>query len=215
MANSLRTSDYGQYSHINKNTMREKVMLEIGGHLVSEELIKENFICNLEKCKGACCIEGDSGAPLNEDELAILEEIYPKVKPYMTAKGIEAIEQQGTSVKDFEGDYTTTCVDTNKECAYVTWENGITKCAIEKAYEDKVIDWKKPISCHLYPIRLTQYPEFDMLHYDRWIICSDACTFGNEHKVKVYQFLKEPLIRKYGEDWYEELEENINVLNKG
>ncbi|HTN18921.1 MAG TPA: DUF3109 family protein [Pelobium sp.] len=195
--------------------MREKVMLEIGGHLVSEELIKENFICNLEKCKGACCIEGDSGAPLNEDELAILEEIYPKVKPYMTAKGIEAIEQQGTSVKDFEGDYTTTCVDTNKECAYVTWENGITKCAIEKAYEDKVIDWKKPISCHLYPIRLTQYPEFDMLHYDRWIICSDACTFGNEHKVKVYQFLKEPLIRKYGEDWYEELEENINVLNKG
>lgn len=194
--------------------MREKVMLEIGGHLVSEELIKENFICNLEKCKGACCIEGDSGAPLNEDELSILEKIYPKVKPYMTAKGIEAIEQQGTSVKDFEGDYTTTCVDTNKECAYVTWENGITKCAIEKAYEDKVIDWKKPISCHLYPIRLTQYPEFDMLHYDRWSICSDACTLGNEHKVKVYQFLKEPLIRKYGADWYDELEENINVLNK-
>lgn len=195
--------------------MREKVMLEIGGHLVSEELIKENFICNLEKCKGACCIEGDSGAPLNEDELSILEKIYPKVKPYMTAKGIEAIEQQGTSVKDFEGDYTTTCVDTNKECAYVTWENGITKCAIEKAYEDKVIDWKKPISCHLYPIRLTQYPEFDMLHYDRWSICSDACTLGNEHKVKVYQFLKEPLIRKYGADWYDELEENINVLKQG
>lgn len=195
--------------------MREKVMLEIGGHLVSEELIKENFICNLKKCKGACCIEGDSGAPLNEDELAILEEIYPKVKPYMTQKGIEAIEQQGTSVKDFEGDYTTTCVDTNKECAYVTWENGITKCAIEKAYEEKVIDWKKPISCHLYPIRLTKYPEFDMLHYDRWSICSDACTLGNEHKVKVYQFLKEPLIRKYGADWYEELEENIKVLNEG
>lgn len=195
--------------------MREKVMLEIGGHLVSEELIKENFICNLEKCKGACCIEGDSGAPLNEDELSILEKIYPKVKPYMTAKGIEAIEQQGTSVKDFEGDYTTTCVDTNKECAYVTWENGITKCAIEKAYEDKVIDWKKPISCHLYPIRLTQYPEFDMLHYDRWSICSDACTLGNEHIVKVYQFLKEPLIRKYGADWYDELEENINVLKQG
>ena len=194
--------------------MREKVMLEIGGHLVSEELIKENFICNLEKCKGACCIEGDSGAPLNEDELAILEEIYPKVKPYMTVKGIEAIEQQGTSVKDFEGDYTTTCVDVNKECAYVTWENGITKCAIEKAYEEKVIDWKKPISCHLYPIRLTKYPEFDMLHYDRWSICSDACTLGNEHKVRVYQFLKEPLIRKYGEDWYEELEENIRVLNQ-
>lgn len=194
--------------------MSEKVMIEVGGHLVSEELIKENFICHLEKCKGACCIEGDSGAPLNEDELVILESIYPKVKPYMTAKGIEAIEQQGTSVKDFEGDYTTTCVDTNKECAYVTWENGITKCAIEKAYEDKVIDWKKPISCHLYPIRLTQYPEFDMLHYDRWSICSSACDLGNEHNVKVYQFLKDPLIRKYGEDWYQELEKNINTLNQ-
>lgn len=189
-------------------------MLEIGGHLVSEELIKENFICNLEKCKGACCIEGDSGAPLNEDELAILEDIYPKVKPYMTPKGIEAIEQQGTYVKDFEGDYTTTCVDVNKECAYVTWENGITKCAIEKAYEEGVIDWKKPISCHLYPIRLTQYPEFDMLHYDRWSICAPACSFGSQHQVRVYQFLKEPLIRKYGQDWYDELEENVRARLK-
>ncbi|RKD20478.1 hypothetical protein BCY91_01705 [Pelobium manganitolerans] len=189
-------------------------MLEIGGHLVSEELIKENFICNLEKCKGACCIEGDSGAPLNEDELAILEDIYPKVKPYMTPKGIEAIEQQGTYVKDFDGDYTTTCVDVNKECAYVTWENGITKCAIEKAYEEGVIDWKKPISCHLYPIRLTQYPEFDMLHYDRWSICAPACSFGNQHQVRVYQFLKEPLIRKYGQDWYDELEENVRARLK-
>lgn len=194
--------------------MKEKVMIEVGGHLVSEELIKENFICNLEKCKGACCVEGDSGAPLNEDELSKLEEVYQKVKPYMTAKGIEAVEQNGTYVKDFEGDYTTTCVDTNKECAFVNWENGITKCSIEKAYEAGQIDWKKPISCHLYPIRLTQYPEFDMLHYDRWSICGVACDLGNEHQVKVYQFLKEPLIRKYGSSWYQELEENIKLLNQ-
>jgi hypothetical protein len=194
--------------------MKEKVMIEVGGHLVSEELIKENFICNLEKCKGACCIEGDSGAPLNEDELSKLDEVYEKVKPYMTAKGIEAVEQNGTYVKDFEGDFTTTCVDGNKECAFVNWENGITKCSIEKAYEAGEIDWKKPLSCHLYPIRLTKYPEFDMLHYDRWSICSSACDLGKEHQVKVYQFLKEPLIRKYGADWYQELEENIKLLNQ-
>ena len=194
--------------------MREKVMIEVGGHLVSEELIKENFICHLEKCKGACCIEGDAGAPLLESEIQILADIYPSVKPYMTAKGIETIETYGTSVKDLDDDLTTPCVEGNKECAYVIWENGITKCAIEKAYEDGKVNWKKPISCHLYPIRLTAYPEFDMVHYDRWSICSSACSFGDEHQVKVYQFLKEPLIRKYGEAWYQELEENAKAFNQ-
>ena len=194
--------------------MREKVMIEVGGHLVSEELIKENFICHLEKCKGACCIEGDAGAPLLESEIQILADIYPDVKPYMTTKGIEIIETYGTSVKDLDDDLTIPCVDGNKECAYVTWENGITKCAIEKAYEDGKVNWKKPISCHLYPIRLTTYPEFDMLHYDRWSICSSACSFGDQHQVKVYQFLKEPLIRKYGEAWYQELEENAKAFNQ-
>jgi hypothetical protein len=193
--------------------MKEKIMIEVGGHLVSEELLKENFICHLDKCKGACCIEGDAGAPLSDSELPILNEIYPLVKPYMTAKGIQTVEENGTYVKDLDGDFTTPCVDGNKECAYVIWENGITKCAIEKAYEDGKIDWQKPISCHLYPIRLTEYPEFDMLHYDRWSICSSACSFGDEHQVKVYQFLKEPLIRKYGAEWYKELEENVGALN--
>lgn len=181
-------------------------MIEVSNVLVHEDVVKENFVCNLNKCKGACCLEGDSGAPLNHDELHILDEIYPRVKPFMTAKGIATIEQTGTYVTDFEGDYTTPCVDTNKECAYVVWENGITKCAIEKAYEQGVIDWKKPISCHLYPIRITKYPEFDVLNYDRWSICSPACSFGNELKVRVHEFLKGPLIRKYGEDWYNELE---------
>ena len=180
-------------------------MIEVKNTLVHEDVVRENFICNLNKCKGICCIEGDSGAPLERSELAILEEIYPMVKPYMTEKGIAVIEEFGTHVKDFEGDYTTPCVDTNKECAYVIMENGITKCSIEKAYEDGKIAWKKPISCHLYPIRITNYPEFDVLHYDRWNICSPACSFGNELKVPVYQFLKEPLIRKYGAEWYQEL----------
>jgi hypothetical protein len=187
-------------------------MIEVGSVLVHEDVIKENFVCNLNKCKGACCLEGDSGAPLDASELDILKEIYPKVKPYMTTKGIATIEREGTHVTDFEGDYTTPCVDTNKECAYVIWEAGITKCAIEKAYEQGVINWKKPISCHLYPIRITKYPEFDVLHYDRWSICSPACSFGNELKVSVHQFLKAPLIRKYGADWYTELEEAVDYI---
>lgn len=180
-------------------------MIEVKNTLVHEDVVRENFVCNLNKCKGICCIEGDSGAPLERSELAILEEIYPIIKPYMTEKGIAVIEEFGTHVKDFEGDYTTPCVDTNKECAYVIMENGITKCSIEKAYEEGKIAWKKPISCHLYPIRITNYPEFEVLHYDRWNICSPACSFGNELKVPVYQFLKEPLIRKYGAEWYQEL----------
>jgi hypothetical protein len=184
-------------------------MIEVGSVLLHEDVVKENFVCNLNKCKGACCLEGDSGAPLNHDELDILDEIYPKVKPYMTAKGIATVEEVGTYVTDFEGDYTTPCVDVNKECAYVIWENGITKCAIEKAYEQGAITWQKPISCHLYPIRITAYPEFDVLNYDRWSICSPACSFGNELKVTVHEFLKGPLIRKYGEEWYRELEDTV------
>jgi hypothetical protein len=187
-------------------------MIEVGNVLLHEDVVTENFVCNLNKCKGACCLEGDSGAPLEVRELDILDEIYPKVKPFMTAKGIATIEENGAWVNDFEGDYTTPCVDVNKECAYVIWENGITKCAIEKAYESGAISWRKPISCHLYPIRITKYPEFDVLNYDRWSICSPACSFGAELKVRVHEFLKAPLIRKYGEDWYRELEEQVDGL---
>lgn len=184
-------------------------MIEVQNTLVNEEIMQQSFVCNLNACKGACCLEGDSGAPLEAAELDILNEIYPKVKPFMAKKGIETIEKVGTYVKDFEGDYTTPCVDTNKECAYVIIENGITKCAIEKAYENGVIGWQKPISCHLYPIRITTYPEFDVLNYDKWNICSPACTFGSQLNVRVFEFLKAPLIRKYGQDWYTELESHV------
>jgi hypothetical protein len=185
-------------------------MIEVGNVLVSEELIQEEFVCNLSKCKGACCVAGDAGAPLQADELQVLEEIYPLVRPFMTEKGIATIEEVGTHVIDEDGDLTTPCVDQHKECAYVTWENGITKCAIEKAYEAGIVHWKKPISCHLYPIRTVQYPEFDILHYDRWHICKDACSFGKELQVPVYQFLKGPLQRKYGEAWFQQLEDVVN-----
>src|SRR6056300_543722 len=188
-------------------------MIEIGNKLLSSELFKEEFVCNLSACKGACCVEGNAGAPVEKDEIEILEKIYPKVAPYLTEKGRSAIESQGTSV-DGIGEKETPLID-GKECAYTIFEpNGTAKCGIEQAYADGVIDWKKPISCHLYPIRIAKYTDFEALNYDRWSICSDACTLGAELKVPVYAFLKEPLIRKYGPEFYQEVESAAEFLKK-
>ena len=189
-------------------------MIQIDDKLISEDLFSEEFVCNLAKCKGICCVEGDAGAPLDEDETKILDEIYPKIKLYLRPEGIQAIEEQGTYTLDFEGDLVTPLVN-NAECAYVIFdEKGYTKCAIEKAYEDGVIDWQKPISCHLYPIRITEYSNFSAINYHEWDICSDACTLGKELGVKVYQFLKKPLIRKYGEEFYQTLSEAAEEWEK-
>ena len=189
-------------------------MIQIDDKLISEDLFSEEFVCNLAKCKGICCVEGDAGAPLEEDETKILDEIYPKIKSYLRPEGIQAIEEQGTYTLDFEGDLVTPLVN-NAECAYVIFdEKGYTKCAIEKAYEDGVIDWQKPISCHLYPIRITEYSNFSAINYHEWDICSDACTLGKELGVKVYQFLKKPLIRKYGEKFYQTLSEAAEEWEK-
>ena len=189
-------------------------MIQIDDKLISEDLFSEEFVCNLAKCKGICCVEGDAGAPLDEEETHILDEIYPKIKSYLRPEGIQAIEEQGTYTLDFEGDLVTPLVN-NAECAYVIFdEKGYTKCAIEKAYEDGVIDWQKPISCHLYPIRITEYSNFSAINYHEWDICSDACTLGKELGVKVYQFLKKPLIRKYGEDFYQTLSEAAEEWEK-
>jgi len=189
-------------------------MIQIDDKLISEDLFSEEFVCNLAKCKGICCVEGDAGAPLDEDETKILDKIYPKIKSYLRPEGIQAIEEQGTYTLDFEGDLVTPLVN-NAECAYVIFdEKGYTKCAIEKAYEDGVIDWQKPISCHLYPIRITEYSNFSAINYHEWDICSDACTLGKELGVKVYQFLKKPLIRKYGEEFYQTLSEAAEEWEK-
>ncbi len=181
-------------------------MIQIDDKLISEEIFSEEFVCNLTKCKGACCVEGDMGAPLEKHEPSILDKIYEKVKPYLTLEGIDAIEKKGTwDIDPHDGDYVTPMIG-DRDCVYVTYdERGITKCGIEKAYEDGVIDWQKPISCHLYPIRVQEYSTFVALNYHEWQICSDACTLGKELQVPVYKFLKAPLIRKFGEDFYETL----------
>ena len=186
-------------------------MIEVGNVLVSDEIVSEHFVCNLEKCKGACCIEGELGAPLEEDELLILEDIYPIIKPYLTPEAIHEIEQQGVYVNDEDGDFSTPTIE-GKECVYAFYDNQkILKCAIEQAYLDKKIKWKKPISCHLYPIRAQKYSTFTALNYDRWDICSDACSYGEKLKVPLYQFLKEPMIRKFGKKWYEQF---LEILGK-
>jgi hypothetical protein len=182
-------------------------MLIVGDTLVSEELLEEQFVCDLNKCLGQCCVEGESGAPLLQEELPVLENIYDKVKPFMRQQGIDAIEREGLYTVDSDGDFVTTLVAAGKECAFVTFdEKGIAKCALEQAYNAGVTDWKKPISCHLYPVRLAQLKEYVAVNYHRWQVCSPACALGKELKVPVYVFLREPLIRRFGEGWYQELE---------
>jgi hypothetical protein len=189
-------------------------MMKVGEILVSDDVREKEFVCNLEKCKGACCVEGDFGAPLDEDELAILEEIYPKVKPYLSKEGIEVIEKIGTHTVDEDGDLVTPVID-GRECVYAIYDKkGVLKCGIEQAYYDGKVSWKKPISCHLYPIRITKKKEFEALNYHKWHICSPACALGKELQVPVYKFLKDPLIRKYGEAWYEDLLKTIEAEEK-
>jgi len=181
-------------------------MFQLGKTIVSEDIIEKDFVCNLSACKGACCVEGDAGAPLEEDEAKILREIYPKVKPFLREEGIKAIEKQGTYITTEEGELETPLID-GAECAYVFFDQkGTALCAIEEAYNKGIVNWKKPISCHLYPIRVKEYSEFSAINYNKWHICDDACTLGKELQVPVYKFVKEALIRKFGEDWYMELE---------
>lgn len=180
-------------------------MIQIEDTLISDDIFEKHFVCDLNACKGECCIQGDAGAPLDFEELDILEEIIEEVKPYMRQEGIEAIEKIGVFEVDTDGEYVTPLIN-KEECAFVYFDNkNIAKCAIEQAYLEGKTKWKKPISCHLYPIRIKKYSEFEALNYHLWKICGDACVLGEKLKVPVYEFLKEPLIRKYGEEWYEQL----------
>ncbi len=180
-------------------------MFQVGKTLISEEVLEEEFVCNLSACRGACCVEGDGGAPLDEEEVAKVEQNLDAIKPFLRKEGVEVIEKQGFWYTDEDNEKLTSLVD-HKECVFVTYDaQGITKCGMEEAYLEGKTDFKKPISCHLYPIRLKQYQNFVAVNYHRWQICEAACFHGKELNVAVYKFLKEPLIRKFGEDWYNEL----------
>lgn len=182
------------------------MLIEIKDKVVSTELFQKNFVCDLNACKGACCVEGDSGAPLTFDEIDIIEEILDDVKPYMRPEGLAEVERNGVFYMDFENEPVTALIN-GGECAFVYFdEKGITKCAIEKAYLEGKTDFKKPVSCHLYPIRKKKLNDIIALDYNKWSICDSACQLGDELKVPVYKFLKEPIIRAYGEEFYTELE---------
>lgn len=181
-------------------------MFQLGKTIVSEEILEKEFVCNLSACKGACCVQGEAGAPLDKKETKILEDIYPKVKPFLREEGIKAIEEQGTWITSDFNELETPLVN-GEECAYLIFDEKETAlCGIEQAYNEEIVDWKKPISCHLYPVRVKDYSEFAAVNYHKWDICDDACSLGKELQVPIYKFVKESLIRKFGENWYAELE---------
>lgn len=181
-------------------------MIEIDDKIVSADLLHECFMCDLAACKGACCVKGNAGAPLEAEEVDILEREYENYKPYMTPEGIAAVERQGFMVIDEDGDYTTPLVD-DAECAYFCRENGITFCAIEKAWKEGRTAFQKPISCHLYPIRLVRFSNGTTgLNYHRWSVCEPARICGKKSGIPVYKALHEPIVRCFGEAFYEELE---------
>lgn len=187
-------------------------MIVIEDTLISENLLEKQFVCNLSACKGACCVEGDRGAPLLEEEIAVIQDLLPEIKPFMDPEYLADIEQNGFAEKDEDGEWVTRCQESG-ECNFVVYQNGITACSIELAHKAGAIDYKKPISCHLYPVRIQRYKEFQAVNYHEWSICSAACQLGKELKVPVYQFVKDALIRKFGPVWYETLEATAEHLD--
>jgi hypothetical protein len=181
------------------------MIIEHENTLVSSEIFSTRFVCDLGKCKGACCIEGDRGAPLEKEEISLIEKNLELIKPYLGKESIALLESEGFHEGEEIDDIATNCLPTG-ECIFVYRENGILGCAIEKSYKAGQSDFYKPISCHLYPIRIGKLGKFESLNYHKWDICKAACALGQKLNVPVFEFLKEPLIRKYGEEWFRELE---------
>ena len=181
-------------------------MILLENTIVSEDVLDKHFICNLSACKGACCVEGDFGAPLTEEEISTLSSEIENLKPFLSHEGLAAITQNGFWEHDSDGDLVTTCLPTG-ECNFSLRDaNGTLKCGIEAAYKAGKSSLYKPLSCHLYPIRISKVSAYEALNYHKWDICAPACALGKEHRVPVYQFLKEALIRKFGADWYQDLD---------
>lgn len=192
-------------------------MLIVQGKIISQDIIEEQFLCNLKACKGACCWEGDWGAPLEPEELPILEQIYDSIKADLSPEGRKVLETEGL-FKYYEApkDYGTPLI-ANGACAYMTYTpEGIATCGIEKAFNEGKITFRKPISCHLYPIRVQKDNRtgFEVLNYDRWDICAAACQKGKEARLPLYIFAKPALVRKYGAEFFAELEAAATYLNK-
>ena len=189
-------------------------MLQIQDVVVSFDVLKEKFLCDLSACRGACCIEGDAGAPLEPDEMAQIEEVLPLIRDGLSPEARAIIDKQGVAYIDCEGDLVTSIVN-GKDCVFTCYdERGCCYCAIEKACREGKTGFLKPVSCHLYPIRVKDFGEFKGVNYHRWDVCKAAVLLGQRENLPVYRFLKEPLIRKFGADWYAELEVAVEELKK-
>jgi len=184
---------------------RKKKMIQIGNKLISLDILEQKFVCNLAACKGACCVQGDAGAPVEDDEREVLEREYSNFKNELTEEGRLAVETEGKYVTDGDGDWVTP-LNNGKECAYTVFENGIAKCGIERAWAKGKTSFRKPVSCHLYPIRVTRLGSLLALNYHSWIVCKPAIVLGKKTSTPVFRFLKEPIIRAYGEEFFNELE---------
>jgi len=193
-------------------------MIVIDNKLVSNEIIEEQFVCDLNKCKGGCCVDGEAGAPLAMDELENLNEVYEAVLPYLDEENKRELKKQGRYVYDKEFGWVTPTIE-SKVCVYgIKDSNGIVKCGIEQAFNDGKVNWKKPISCHLFPIRVkvSKNKQTEYVNYEpREDLCSAACTLGKKLKVPVYVFLKDALLRKYGTEFYETLDATANHIADG
>lgn len=183
-------------------------MILIDDKLISEEIISKQFVCDLNACKGICCVEGDAGAPVEAAEVELMEQSLEQVLPYMTEKGRQVIEEVGVVVKEDDDEYTgyATPLIENAACAFIAYKkDGTAACAFELAYMDGKSKFRKPISCHLYPVRVKNYNTVVAVNYDEWDICSAACTLGESLRVPIYVFVKDALVRKFGEEFYEVL----------
>lgn len=191
------------------------MMIEVKDTIISDEIFEECFVCDLCRCKGICCVEGDSGAPITIEEVDKIKEILPEIWDDLLPKSKELITKQGIAYEDYDGELVTSIVN-GEECVFVYYdEDGICKCAIDNAFKEGRIDVPKPISCHLYPIRLKEYEKFTAVNYNRWKVCEPAVEQGNKLKVPLYKFLKEPLIRRFGEEWWNDVD-NVwkQIFNK-
>ena len=189
-------------------------MIAIGETLISDDVVEAHFVCDLNKCKGGCCVDGDCGAPLTEEETKLVAKHYPTIKKYLPKQYIDEVEEQGTHTMDDEFGYVTPTVN-GGVCVYAYTDfAGIVKCGFERAYNEGLIDFKKPISCHLYPIRIKRVDDYDAINYSpRKPLCRPACKLGSKLKIPVYKFLKDALVRKYGEEFYDALDATAKELS--
>jgi hypothetical protein len=179
-------------------------MIQIGETTISTDLVTKLFTCDLQRCKGACCVLGDSGAPVDETEKVLLQEIFPSIRAFLSPEGIRAIEVLGTTVTDSDKECVTPLIE-GKECAYTVFENKIARCGIEKAFLAGAVTFRKPLSCFLYPVRIKKYKTFEAVNYDNWSVCDPARILGASLQTPVYEFTAPALRQKYGEEWFQAL----------